>query len=369
VLDQFSATIEKLYAAAADGTQWRQALIEVEDLTGSTGAVLDLIPKTAELAPRTLSGSFSEENCAEYARTYQAICPRIRFGVERSRGRTQVDYMFMSEHEMDRDPVYDWYGTHGLRYHIAGVSKCSGYIAAFSVQRTRRQGHANERDVALFDLLKPHLSRALSLADQLGTLRSFQRFNSALFQALPQAVFALDGGGIVLLANDAAERLIAACDGLGLEGGRLQATIPAERTSLENSIRSATVATGECSTGWTRVSRPSGRLPYAVFVAPLQVADEELLAARARALVVVHDPSTHQVPDLDVLKSVYALTDTEARLASAIGGGHSLESAAASLHMQLATARTHLKTIFTKLGVHRQQDLVRILTTLGSIAP
>jgi DNA-binding CsgD family transcriptional regulator len=65
---------------------------------------------------------------------------------------------------------------------------------------------------------------------------------------------------------------------------------------------------------------------------------------------------------------LYDLTDTEARLASAIGAGHSLESAAASLKMQIGTAQSHLKSVFPKVGVNRQQDLVRLLTSLSSIA-
>jgi DNA-binding CsgD family transcriptional regulator len=37
--------------------------------------------------------------------------------------------------------------------------------------------------------------------------------------------------------------------------------------------------------------------------------------------------------------------------------------------MQLATARSHLKAVFRKLGVNRQQDLVRLLTSLSSLTP
>jgi DNA-binding CsgD family transcriptional regulator len=35
--------------------------------------------------------------------------------------------------------------------------------------------------------------------------------------------------------------------------------------------------------------------------------------------------------------------------------------------MRLTTARTHLKSIFLKLEVNRQQDLVRFLMTLSTL--
>lgn len=369
VLDQFSATIEKIYKAASGGSRWEDALIAVENLTGSAGAVIDLIPKSDALVRKTLAGSFTEENCAEYAGTYQAICPRIRYAVEHPGADTQYDYLFMTERSMDRDPVYDWFGKHGLRYYVGcSVTSTPNYLAYASLQRTRRQGHASPKDVELFNLLKPHLTHAVSLADQLGTLRSYQQFSSAVFEALPQAVFALDGNGLVLFANAAAEEVIGSCDGLRVEAGCLRCALPSEQAPLETRIRGAIVPLGGCSSAWTRVSRVSGRLPYAVFVAPLHVADEDLLATEAKVLLVVHDPCARRNPDLHMLTAIYGLTETEARLASAISAGHSLESAAASLHMQIATARSHLKSVFAKLGVNRQQDLVRLLTSLSSIS-
>ena len=89
---------------------------------------------------------------------------------------------------------------------------------------------------------------------------------------------------------------------------------------------------------------------------------------QARVLVLVHDSSDHRCADVPMLKSIYGLTEMEARLASALSGGHSVQSAAALLNIQQATARSHLKHVFRKLGVNRQQDLVRLLTSLSDIA-
>ena len=70
-----------------------------------------------------------------------------------------------------------------------------------------------------------------------------------------------------------------------------------------------------------------------------------------------------------MLASLYGLTDAEARLAGALSGGHSLESAAALLRIQPSTARAHLKAVFRKVGVNRQQDLVRLLASLSTAVP
>jgi DNA-binding CsgD family transcriptional regulator len=368
VLEAFSATVEALYEAAAGTRSWEDALVALEIMTGSAGAVIDLIPRSDDLNRRTLAGSFSEENCAEYASNYQAICPRIRYAVGHPENRTHYDYLFMTERTMDLDPVYEWFGKHGLRYYIAStVARTPNYHVYLSLQRTRRQGHADAPDIALFDLLEPHIARAVALADQLGTLRSHLRFSWALLDSLPQAAFALDQAGRVVLANCAARHLMSCHDGLKIDRGRLQASLSSEQASLEAIIHNAAGRTPMCSTGWTRISRPSGRLPYAVFVAPLRGKEDDLLRIGAEIIAVVHDPCDRRAPDVQMLKTIYDLTAAEARLASCIGEGHSVETAAAALNMQVATARSHLKSVFAKVGVNRQQDLVRLLTSVSSI--
>jgi DNA-binding CsgD family transcriptional regulator len=317
---------------------------------------------------RTLAGSFSEENCAEYARDYQAICPRVRFALDHP-GGTQFDYLFMTEATMDRDPVYAWFGKHGLRYYLGSpVADTPNYLAFASLQRTRRQGHVQAGDLDMFELLKPHLARAVSLADQLGTLRAFDRFSSAMLESLPQAVFALDSNCIVHFASGRARALLSRRDGLGVEQGRLTTALASDQAKLDSLMRGALSPLPSSSSGWIRVSRPSGRPPLALFAAPLSIEDNALIATPAKVVVLVHDLADQPCAETGMLTGLYDLTRTEALLASALSGGHSIESAAASLHMQPTTARSHLKSVFRKTGVNRQQDLVRLLTALTSIS-
>lgn len=340
MLDPFSATILKIYAAASGTVAWSDALVAIEDLTGSAGAVIDLIPTSVGVPPKTLAGSFTAENCAEYANSYQSICPRIRYALEHPSTQIQYDYLFMTEFEMDRDPVYHWFGKHGLRYYLASPIKATpAYLAYVSLQRTRKQGHASPDDVNLFNLVKPHLACAASLADQLGTLSSFARFSSAMFEASPNGLFALDGRGVILFANSRAERCLEAADGLRAIDGTLGTALATETAALDRLIQQAARADLPGGGGWARVSRLNGGPPYAIFVAPLSVVDDELLATSVKVLVIVHDTGEHRKADAAMLAGVYGLTNAEARLASALSAGHSIESAAADLGVRVTTAR------------------------------
>lgn len=66
----------------------------------------------------------------------------------------------------------------------------------------------------------------------------------------------------------------------------------------------------------------------------------------------------------EALAAAYELTAGEAALATASIAHRDLAGAAAELGITVATARTRLKSVFEKLGVNNQLELVAILTGL-----
>ena len=60
-------------------------------------------------------------------------------------------------------------------------------------------------------------------------------------------------------------------------------------------------------------------------------------------------------------KQLFNLTKAETALAMELANGLSLEEAAENLNIRRNTARAHLRSIFSKTGVRRQTELVRIL--------
>ena len=367
MLEQFSATIEKLYAAAADAALWEEALRAVEDYTGSTGAVLNFVPKTDDAAPVCLAGSFSQDDCAEYAHNYMWRCPRIAFGQSHPDVQIHFDSMILSESEMDRDPTYEWFGKHGLRYYVAGwIGETSSHRAYMSLQRSRRQGHIDVEQVHQFSLVVNHMARALSLAAKLGTLERRETLNGALIDALPQAIFVLDENGRVIFSNRGAERILRLGEAVGLVDKKLQCRCSRDQARLEQAIQSAIAPTDlEPRGGWARIHTASGQKKFVALVAPLIPCEILFASLEPQALLIITDPTETTFGDGRALHDLFDLTPAEARLASALSAGHSIESTAALLSITQATARSALKSVFRKTGLTRQQDLVRMLTSLS----
>lgn len=82
-------------------------------------------------------------------------------------------------------------------------------------------------------------------------------------------------------------------------------------------------------------------------------------------LVLVEKQQQRRLPTEEALRISFGLTPTQATLAVVIAKGNSLKEAADQLRITKETARTHLKSIFAKMDVHRQAELVARVCELG----
>ena len=82
--------------------------------------------------------------------------------------------------------------------------------------------------------------------------------------------------------------------------------------------------------------------------------------------VFVRDPEGRAQAPHEVVQQMFGLTPAEATLAMQLANGLSLDEAAEALDIMRNTARAHLRAIFSKTGVTRQTELVRLV--LNSVA-
>ncbi len=118
--------------------------------------------------------------------------------------------------------------------------------------------------------------------------------------------------------------------------------------------------------GALQIERPSGLRAYALMIAPLNLELSQLNYQQAAAMIFITDPEMQAEVPTEMLQRLYGLTPAEAKLAALLAHGKSVTEAAEELHVTQNTARTHLKHIFQKTGVNRQNELVKLI--LNSLA-
>lgn len=95
----------------------------------------------------------------------------------------------------------------------------------------------------------------------------------------------------------------------------------------------------------------------------------KLLAPRALdlqplLLVLLYHPRSAPGIDPGLLRAMFKLTPTEARIAVLLAEGLTLKEIALTVQSQPDTVRKHLRCVFGKTGTGRQLDLVRLLLHL-----
>jgi DNA-binding CsgD family transcriptional regulator len=109
-----------------------------------------------------------------------------------------------------------------------------------------------------------------------------------------------------------------------------------------------------------RITCPSGKQAYvatrvkAAEHAPPQSAHLPHLA------VLIHDPEANTSARVTAIRNRYALTAAEGQIIAALLKTGSAKAAAGHLGSSENTMKTHLKSIFSKTGVHRQSELIQL---------
>ena len=182
-----------------------------------------------------------------------------------------------------------------------------------------------------------------------------------LVDQLPIAVMLVSGGGLVGLCNHAAEDLLGRRDGICLRSGYLAGSSARTTSELRRLISKAASGLGsdEAVSGEHFViPRGPDRLPLIGVAYPGRTAEGE---SQPAVVVLVKDPQVESTQSIADFIKVYGITNAEARLLSLLSSGSGLFEAATELGISKNTARTHMRSIYAKVGTHRQADLVRLL--------
>jgi pimeloyl-ACP methyl ester carboxylesterase/DNA-binding CsgD family transcriptional regulator len=180
----------------------------------------------------------------------------------------------------------------------------------------------------------------------------------------------LGARGRVLAVGEADFAHHSSCLGDVRVGGRLSLPEPADQLLLEEALEGC--RSSAASPQILRFQGPSDRAPSFAYLAPAAVA-AGLPGLGPRpdlegASLLLFAPADAAAAMWRHLRDRFSLTPAEVRLVRKLGEGLSLGEAADDLGVSLATVRNQLKSVFDKVGVHRQSDLVRVLSDLSQVA-
>jgi DNA-binding CsgD family transcriptional regulator len=355
--------LEQLYGAALHSGDWSPALecclelFDASEVSFAIGSGSRLIG--VESTGRVVHG----EAQRQYSDYYYALDPKMRLIEDAGAGFLFNDAAHFDDHFVATCPFYQEYtlplGNRHTLDLFAGVDEtCRHY---FAVMRTARQGPFQADDEQRITSLGPHFSRAYALGRRLSAARRLAAYAEGVLDTLGFGLVALDEGGRAVLVNAAARRVFAGRE-LSLRQGRISAAAPAVDRQLQGLI--ARAGDGRpMAASVLRAPRVDGS-DWIVWVTPLPAASPLARTEAPGVLVLIGDPLRRGELGKTALAGLFGLTDAESDLALALAGGRTLAGVAEARGVKLSTVRTQLLAVLEKTGIHRQVDLVRMLTAL-----
>lgn len=242
--------------------------------------------------------------------------------------------------------------------------RTGGRMASLHATRSDRSTHYQQRDVGLFELLAPHVCRAMAISDALDIQVLKSEALERTLNGLAAGVFLAARDGHIVYMNAAAERQVKSGTAMRLVNNRLCPVHPAARAALTQAIQDSGRDGADVRTKDHAIGIPDGT--GGGYVATLlPVADGRragtLAPFAASVAVFIQDPVQAPLMPGEAFGRLHGLTGGELRVLMALSQGLAGTEAAGMLGVGEPTIRTHLQRIYSKTGTSRQGELLRLL--------
>ncbi|WP_158602053.1 helix-turn-helix transcriptional regulator [Pararobbsia silviterrae] len=313
-----------------------------------------------------------------YIQRYGSIDPRMALMRTRRPAEWIHCHEVFDEAFVARDPFYQEFLIPVGRRFVSGCKlvETDTVCVIFSVLRNVGDQPLGASEIAFLDRLLPHLTRAVRMRIQHYTFSTKALVGHALVNKLRQPVLLLTTESHVVLANEAATRLLASTALVRIVEGRLDLPVGYQARFRDECARLEGLARGEIEvpdevTGYRSMAIASPRgagqtdeTLYAFFTLLVPPKVGGAFGLRPLVLLLFYHPESAPPVDSDLLGAAFNLTPAESRVSRSIAQGLSPKEIAAQHGIQYETVRKHLQSIYRKTATNRQSELMKLMLHL-----
>jgi len=356
--------VEHIYAAGCDPGEWQRVVEEVH--AQLPGVAISTHLHVADAFLNSHSAGIAPEHLESYIAHYHAQNPYTGIFRNMLAGRIYTTTGIGSRAWVKRHPFFhEWLKPAGDFTHGATIvlARDERRMMRVSIDIPDRLGELEQTCAVLLGRLGTHLTRAFEVNERLQATVATEHVLSGMLDRIDGAAVVLGDRARVLALNRQAEDIARA--------GRLFRINPSGRLAFQRPDseagfrRALAVALGSLLDSLPFAFTEPGGL--SVVVLPLRPATAGAASppAAPQALLVVREPGAAATVPRDLLRTLYRLTNAETEVVLQIAAGISVADAADVLGVTRATARNQLAAAMAKLGVHRQGELVAVVTGLA----
>ncbi|MDC0361605.1 helix-turn-helix transcriptional regulator [Halioglobus sp.] len=378
----YNQLIGLVYEGALEARPWQSALPALREAMDAQVVSLVLRPPTDNdqgvilncIRPET-GGDITSSRLADssdwevsaYREQFFSLDPFINLPLDKVVALEDI----LPDNELISSDYYQHYLKPINLFRILGVDTAEpgGMIARLRISRRGSEDAFECSERELLEFLTPHLRRAIEIYARLNRMTAERDVYAGAVDQLSVASIILDEQGKLLTTNAVGRALLDQGAGLSLRDGRLMIEGREFNKELQSALATIIKAqkNGETSVVRAlRVPRPGERSDLGLVIKPVPLSEWSEGQSSPSAAVFISDPDLKESTSRQVLGELFDLTPAEANLATLLARGLSLAQVSDAQHISQHTARAQLKSIFAKMGVSRQAELVRLV--LKSVA-
>lgn len=365
ISDAINALTDRIYEAAAVPELWQAALVDFARLAQAKDAVL-IASRGTSLNRWIVSSPEFDELVLAHSKRFPTNERTRRLLAAQHAGFIRDCDVFRPG-ETDAEPVFaEFLIPRGYGSGIATVIRApSGDNIIVHADREQRLGPYSRNIVERLDRLRPHLARAALLSARLEMERATATAKAIELIGLPAAV--LGRGGRIMVTNGLMNELIPQV--VQDRPSRLALTEPAADALLSAALDFIVAAPHDVAVRSIPIGAGESHPPIIIHLVPVRGAAHDIFS-QATAVLVATPVVCKDVPSAGIVQGLFDLTPAEAKLAALVAAGYPPRKASLKLGVSEETARTTLKRVLAKTGLHRQADLVGLLrgVSLGALS-
>lgn len=371
--EQLSELIESIYSTVDDPTRWSAVLGMLGNVVSARNTLLFLSRAGSAGQDAILCPNTPEELLQRFVDHYASVnvlaepCDRLF-----PDATVRYSHWAVPDTEFERSEFYaDFFRPLDLHYSVGiKVLFADGGLAYLSSQRPKRHKPFEEEEASVWQMLLPHIRRALLVQAKLGAALNTREAVDAALLHHSKTVFGVNRDGSLGYASAAAEELLREAEVLCVKNGKLRAVQVRDDRRFQACLRQALSpedwSQGEAS-GTVVLQRPAAAAPLYLVMLP-RTRSVQGGRSEIAALIFIHD-SLQQEPSREVaLRGLFQLTATEIRIAHLLLAGNDSKEIATQLQMSADAVRFHIKRLLAKTGTRRQAELVKLMLALPSQA-
>jgi DNA-binding CsgD family transcriptional regulator len=372
--DELSRVIGDVYDASLDPALWPDAIASVCAYLGAASASLH----SQDSISRATDALFwwgRESSAPHFFKTYREKYGKLNpifpgvvfFDVERS---VAVPDVLSCEEFVQTRFFREWLAPQGLTDGLfSNLEKGATSCALFTAMRHSGQGQVDERMRHRFELITPHVRRAMLIGKVIDLHRVEAATLADTLDELASAMFIVDSSARIIHANVSAHRMLTEASVLRAANGRIAALDHEGGHHLLDVFTAAEA--GDAAVGRRGIAVPlmarTGER-YVAHVLPLTSGARRKagISYAATAAVFVRKAALDLPSPPEAIADEFKLTPAEIRVLFAIVEIGGVPEVAPVLGVAEQTIKTHLHRIYEKTETKRQADLVKLVASYAA---